>query len=215
MPRTGMSPAEIRIKATDITLARMRRHGFDKVRLSDVAKDLGVSHAALYTHFVDKSALLDAVSERWLAETDVSLERICLSNKDPREKIQDWFMKLYQVKRDRVRCDPELYRAFDIAAARKKPFVIAHLATANRQLVGLVKEAADTLGREAPQRKATLLFEAMSAFHHPKLMADHFEEDRGPLLKHILDAVLTGMGAGRESPSAAAGRNKRSVARRA
>ena len=190
-----MTAEKIRVKAIDITLARMRRHGFEKVRLIDVAKDLGVSHAALYVHFADKAALLDAVSERWLSETDALLEQICLSKRHPRQKIQDWFMKLYQVKRERVLCDPELYRAFDMAAALRKPFVAAHLATANRQLDVLVKEDAGTLGRDAPQQQATLLFAAMSAFHHPKLMAEHFDEQRGPLLKRVLAAVLIGMSA--------------------
>lgn len=197
MPRTGMTAQEIRAKATDVTLARMRKHGFEKVRLSDVAKDLGVSHAALYAHFADKAALLDAVTERWLNETDAVLEQICLAKKDPLQKIQDWFLKLYEVKRERVLCDPELYRAYDLVAMLRKPFVITHLATVNRQLVMLVKEAGGALGGDTPERQATLLFEAMSAFHHPKLVAEHLEEKREPLLKRVLDAVLMGMGAGR------------------
>ncbi len=53
MPRTGMTAQQIRAKAIDITLACMRKHGFEKVRLSDVAKDLGVSHPAHYAHFAD------------------------------------------------------------------------------------------------------------------------------------------------------------------
>jgi AcrR family transcriptional regulator len=197
MPRTGMTAQEIRAKATDVTLARMRRHGFEKVRLSDVAKDLGVSHAALYAHFVDKAALLDAVTERWFNETDALLEEVCLAKKKPLQKIHDWFLKRYQIKRERALCDPELYRAFDVSAALRKPFVVAHLATMNRQLVGLVEEAAGRLGGDAPERQATLLFEAMSAFYHPKLVAEHYGEDRELLLKSVLDAMLIGMGAGR------------------
>lgn len=197
MPRIGMTAPVIRAKAIDITLAHMRRHGFERVRLSDVARDLGMSHAALYAHFADKAALLDAVTERWLNEVNATLEEICFLDKDPIEKIQAWFLKLYQSKRERVLCDPELYRAFDAAAALKKPFVVAHLATVNRQLLGLVEGAAGALGGNAPQRQATLLFEATSAFHHPKLVAEHFKENREPLLKRVLEALLIGMSAGR------------------
>ena len=60
MPKTGLSAAEIRDKAIEVTVEQMRRHGFDRVRLVDIAKDLGVSHAALYSHFADRRALLDA-----------------------------------------------------------------------------------------------------------------------------------------------------------
>ena len=63
MPRTGLTASEIKEKAIDLTIEKMRANGFDKVRLTDVAKSLGVSHAALYSHFKDKTALFDAVSE--------------------------------------------------------------------------------------------------------------------------------------------------------
>ena len=72
MPRTGLTASEIRQKAIDATMARMREDGFDKVRLTDIARELGLSHAALYAHFADRTALLDAVSEQWLSAIDTS-----------------------------------------------------------------------------------------------------------------------------------------------
>lgn len=199
MPRTGLTAEEVRTKAIDVTFDRMRRHGFDKVRLSDVGKDLGVSHAALYAHFADKAALLDAVSERWLAETEALLDAICRSDKQPLQKIHDWFVKLYRLKRERVMNDPELYRAFDVAAAMKKPFVVAHLAGIHQQLVGMIEEATGSLGTDSPQRQATLLYQATSAFHHPKLMVEHRGENRELLLKRLLQVLLTGLGADRKA----------------
>src|ERR1700722_71584 len=91
MPKTGLTAAEIRDKALEVTVEQMRRHGFDKVRLVDIAKELGVSHAALYSHFADRGALLDAVSERWLKALESSLEAICRKDKDPIAKIHEWF----------------------------------------------------------------------------------------------------------------------------
>ena len=76
MPRTAASPLQVRGTAIDITLAHIRHHGFEKVRLSEVAREMGLSHAALYAHFADKAALLDAVSERWLDETRAALDAI-------------------------------------------------------------------------------------------------------------------------------------------
>ena len=197
MPRTGLTAGEIREKAVDATLARMREHGFEKVRLSEVARDLGISHAALYAHFANKAALLDAVTERWLDETDARLEAVCGAAGEPLGKIRTWFVAAYRLKRARVSRDPELYRAFDVATALGKPYVAAHLATANRQLVGLVEEAGAALSGACPQRQATLLLTATTAFHHPTLMAEHVGEDREPLLERVLDAVLAGILAGR------------------
>ncbi len=116
MPRTGRTAQETRTRAIDATLAHMRRHGFDRVRLSDVARDLGVSHAALYAHFADKAALLDAVTERWLAETRAALEEVRLRDGEPASGVENCFVTLYRLKRERVRRDPEAHRAFDVAA---------------------------------------------------------------------------------------------------
>src|SRR5271155_2724206 len=106
MPKTGLTAEAVRDKAIEVTIEQMRRHGFDRVRLVDIAKDLGVSHAALYTHFADRSALLDAVSERWVNALETSLEAICRKDKDPVSKIHEWFQKLYSAKRAKALNDP-------------------------------------------------------------------------------------------------------------
>ena len=108
MPRTGLTAFEIKEKAINETILKMRAVGFDKVRLTDIAKKLGVSHAALYSHFKDKTALLDAVSERWLNEIDEKLRAVCQKRKDPIEKIQLWMLTLHRSKVAKILNDPEL-----------------------------------------------------------------------------------------------------------
>jgi len=197
MPRTGLSAQEIKEKAVDATVEAMRREGFDKVRLTEIARQLGVSHAALYAHFEDKAALLDAVSERWLAEIDAQLDAICRkAGKPPAEKLLAWMTALHRAKRDKVLRDPELYKSFDLVASAEKPYVQRHLAIMRAQLVGLMTEA---IGKRrsrdlSPETMAEILWEAMMAFHHPKLVAQHLEEKREPLLKLVLERVLKGLG---------------------
>ena len=195
MPRIGLSAPTVRAKAIDITLAHMRRHGFDRVRLRDVASELGVSHVALYAHFADKAALLDAVTERWLDEVNAALAAIATSQSLPVDKIRAWFVTFYRLKRERVLRDPELYRAFDAAAQGQKPVIAAHLATLKAQLLALVEGAAGQLGSEGAHEKAALLFEATTSFHHPKLVAERCTEDREAVLLRILDIVLLGFAA--------------------
>ena len=206
MPRTGMSAEAIRDKAIQATLTRMRLFGFEKVNLSDVAKDLGVSHAALYAHFTDKAALLDAVTERWLRETDAVLEAVCLAKGEPIRKIERWFVKMYRLKRQRALSDPEPYRAFEVAAQLSKPFVVAHLLTVHRQLTELISEASGCLTDSTPARQAELLYEAMAAFHHPKLVLQHAAEERERLLKRVLHTMLAGLGLSDKAPCAIDGK---------
>lgn len=195
MPRTGKSAEEIRERAVASAVERMRRHGFEKVRLVDIAKDVGVSHAALYAHFSDKAALLDTVSERWLASLDEKLEALCAGPKPPREKIETYFLTVHAAKVEKVRRDPELYRAFDAAAEGGKPFIERHVNNLWRHVTTLAKEAqaAGHLRKASAEKAAELFLEATASFTHPKMVALHLEENRKPLLKKLIAALWDGL----------------------
>jgi AcrR family transcriptional regulator len=196
MPRTGLTAPEIRQKAIDVAIEKMRAEGFDKVRLTDIARELGVSHAALYSHFKDRTDLLDAVSERWLLEIDEQLAAICAKpGKDPSEKLLAWMLALHRAKRAKVLNDPELYKSFDALAQGKKPYVKQHLAVMRSQLTGLMTEALGVRRAKGgnPDKLAEIVWESMMAFHHPKLVAQHIDEKREPLLKMVLESVLKGL----------------------
>ena len=195
MPKTGLTAAEIRDKAIDVTIEQMRRHGFDKVRLVDIAKGLGVSHAALYAHFADRGALLDAVSERWVNALESSLEAICRKDKDPVAKIHEWFQKLYRMKRERVLSDPELYKSFSAAAEERKSLYTNHLTRVSGQLTRLVEEAVarKQLTKYPLEATVAVLLETTAGFNNLKLVAQHADEKRDPLLKRVLDVVLDGL----------------------
>lgn len=195
MPRTGLTAEDIKEKAIDAAILKMREVGFEKVRLTDIAKELKVSHAALYSHFKDKSDLLDAVSEKWLLALDETLEKICRKKKDPREKIHTWALAIHRAKVEKVRNDPRLYKAFDMASEQVKPFVNRHLDSMHRQLSGLVGEAIAIRGLPDADRElmTRIISGATMGFHHPRLVAQYIEEKREKLLHQVIDSVLRGL----------------------
>ncbi|MDF3820737.1 TetR/AcrR family transcriptional regulator [Leptospira sp. 96542] len=196
MPRTGLSATEIQDKAVEIAINQIRTKGFEKVRLVDVAKEMGTSHAALYSHFQDKTALLDAVSERWLVNLDQKQDLLVAEKRDPIQKILTWFQNLHQMKLQKVKLDPELYKAFDLAAEHSKPFIQTHLSNMRSQLSRLVVEAINQ--KKIKKRDVNLVTEILisagTAFTHPKLVAQYCEENREPLLTSTIEAVLKGLG---------------------
>ena len=161
----------------------------------DIAKEIGVSHAALYAHFKDKSALLDAVSERWLTKIDQDLETVSKRADDPCEKIHAWMLALHQSKLEKVKHDPELFKAYNRSADPEKAFIIRHLENLRYQLIGLVQEAIAkrNLPTADPSLMASILFESMISFHHPRLVAQHLDENREALLLLVLESVLRGL----------------------
>ncbi|WP_223631617.1 TetR/AcrR family transcriptional regulator [Corallococcus sp. EGB] len=189
MPRTGLSAEQLKEKAIDATLVRVRRDGHDKVRLSDVARDIGVSHAALYPHFADKAALFDAMLERWLRDSTESLAAVTRRSGDAQARIVDWFVTLYRMKRSRALDDPAPFRAFDVASAVEKPFAIAHV----KDLLGQLQELLAEAGVKDAREKADLLFRATAAFHHPTLVTQSAHDDLEPQLRAIVRLMLRGM----------------------
>lgn len=191
MPRTGLPAEQLREQAVQATLSRMRLVGVEKVRLSDVARDIGVSHAALYQHFTDKAALLDAATEYWLHTIDAAVQ--IPPTGEPEERIVEWLVTLYRTKRARVLDDPEPYQAFNLASAHDKPVVLAHVARLVGQLTELVEQARSSLGAGDAGTKAKLIYEATAVFHHPALLIQTAREDREPQLRQIASLLIRGM----------------------
>lgn len=196
MPKTGLTQEQLREQAIDYTVARMRKFGYEKVRLSDIAKDLGITHAALYSHFTDKAALFDAVSERFICDLDRKLTEVCedKSISSTQDRITKWFLALHRAKKEKVQNDPEIYRAFNSCAQMDKDFVKAHIALMETQLTNLAQRAIDEGSMKGNAAAiAKLLGTATIGFHHPLMVVESIGENREKLLEQILAALYKGL----------------------
>lgn len=198
MPRTGLTPTEIRQKAITVAEANIRTYGFEKFRLVDIAKQLGIAHTSLYNHFPDKAALLDAVSEKWVTMVDAELAAIAarkpISTETYLTLLTELFTTLHRRKREKVSTDPELYKAFDSAAEEHKAFIATHLHNVHAAISTLVENAVrheELTG--SPEAIRALLIEATRGFTHPKLVAEMLAADRIPILQQLLHAIFTGL----------------------
>src|SRR3954465_2479372 len=87
----------------------LRRFGPDKATVVDVARALGVSHAAVYKHVASKAELRDLVVARWM-ETLMPPLRAIVAKKGPAPaRLRRLFDTMIAAKRQRVAEDPELF----------------------------------------------------------------------------------------------------------
>jgi AcrR family transcriptional regulator len=63
------SPTSVAERALEAALAVFSRYGFQRTSMADVAREAGISRAALYLHHKDKTALFQALTERVVAQT--------------------------------------------------------------------------------------------------------------------------------------------------
>jgi AcrR family transcriptional regulator len=167
-----MPPAD-----TPLTLDRIlataedvvRRFGPAKATVVDVARALGVSHAAVYRHVATKAELRDLVVARWVEATMSPLRTIAAEPGPAPERLRRLFDALIAVKRRRAADDPELFAAYRTLAADAKSVAAAHV----NELIGLaamvirrgVEEGSFRVGDPVAAGRAVLF--ATSRFHHP------------------------------------------------
>jgi AcrR family transcriptional regulator len=165
----------------------LRRFGPAKATVVDVARALGVSHAAVYRHVATKAELRDLVVGRW-AETTMTPLRAIAAKLDPApERLRQLFDALIAVKRRRAAEDPELFAAYRTLAADADSVVAAHL----DELVALgatvirsgVEEGTFRAVDPAAASRAVLF--ATSRFHHPV----HAAEWADPTIDAVYDDV--------------------------
>src|SRR4051812_44699574 len=98
----------------------IRRFGPNKATVVDVARALGVSHAALYRHVATKAELRDLVVGRWMETTMPPLRAIAASPDPAPQRLRRLLDALIATKRRRAADDPELFAAYRALAADAK-----------------------------------------------------------------------------------------------
>jgi AcrR family transcriptional regulator len=152
----------------------IRRFGPAKATVVDVARALGVSHAAVYRHVADKAELRRLVVGRWMEATMNPLREIVASPGPAPQRLRRLLDTLIAVKRRRAADDPELFAAYRTLAAEAQSIVAAHV----DELIGLaadiircgVKEG--TFRKTDPVAAARAVLIATSRFHHPAHAAE-------------------------------------------
>src|ERR1700754_2099642 len=85
----------------------IRRFGPAKATVVDVARALGVSHAAVYKHVATKAELRDLVVGRWVETIMPPLRAIVEKTGPAAGRLREFFDALIAVKRRRSTDDPE------------------------------------------------------------------------------------------------------------
>jgi AcrR family transcriptional regulator len=139
----------------------IRRFGPAKATVADVARALGVSHAAVYRHVATKAELRDLVVGKWVEATMPPLRAIAARPGPAPQRLRQLFDGLIAIKRRRAADDPELFATYRTLA------VIGLAAAVIRS--GVNEGTFRTVDPVAAGR--AVLF-ATSRFHHPLHAAD-------------------------------------------
>jgi len=176
-------------KILDTAEEVLRRYGPAKATVLDVARALGVSHGSVYRHFGSKTALRDAVAQRWLARVSAPLAVIAQAGGPAEPRLRQLVTALSATKRRMAAEDPELFATFHQIATQSREVVGEHLDTLASQLATIIADgvARKEFAAADPATAGRAVLQATARFHHPA----HTPEWAHPGIDADLEAVLT------------------------
>ena len=152
----------------------IRRFGPAKATVVDVARALGVSHAAVYRHVATKAELRDLVVARWAEGTMAPPRAIAAEAGPAPERLRRLINALIEVKRGRAALDPELFAAYRILAAETRSVAAVHVEEIVTLAATIIRSgvAEGSFRALDPVAAGRAVLIATSKFHHPA----HFTE---------------------------------------
>jgi AcrR family transcriptional regulator len=193
MEQTPVSDTRSRI--LDAAFEQLRRHGPAKTGVVDVARAVGLSHAAVYRHFASKADLFDAVAERWLAQVSEPLDAIVTAPGPAAERLEAWLLTLARAKRQKLTADPELFESYRAIAEAAHGVVAAHIAKLRADVAAIIADgmAAGEFAAGDPQVAAATVLDATLRFHHPHFVRESIGQPIEDDLRRVVRLLIAGL----------------------
>lgn len=104
------APDATRSRLIAAATAEIRKIGPRRMTVLHVANGLGMSHANVYRHFPDKTALIDAVLNGWLRGLEQRLGEIVEGPDPADDKLERYIATLARAYAETLRDDPAMFR---------------------------------------------------------------------------------------------------------
>ncbi|MFF2092315.1 TetR family transcriptional regulator [Paenibacillus sp. NPDC058174] len=178
----------------------LRRYGPDKTSVVDIAKALQVSHGTLYRHFPSKTALREAVTDRWLQQSVAEPLKAIVEQQhsDTAESLHIWLKTLIRIKRGASRDDPEMFAMYAAVTLDATSIIQAHIDNLTGQIAALLergKASGAFRYEQSADRLARAIFSATTKFHHPAHAAEWKAESADEEFDSLWKLLLSGLSA--------------------
>jgi len=176
----------------------LRRFGEDKMTIVGLARALGMSHANVYRYFPSKTAIVDAVLDRWLSRVENFIEEVAHREGSAAERIEGVVIELHRRRRNKFQQEPELYESF------RRVIVSRPNAVAKRQekivsvFCKLIEKGTQDGEFRAvdPSEAAAVLEDATAFFLHPAVMPSALNQRGEERARKVVRQILAGFTVG-------------------
>jgi AcrR family transcriptional regulator len=195
-----MSPTDVPLTRARILAAAedvVRRFGPDKATVVDVARALGVSHAAVYRHVATKAELRTLVVGRWMEAIMSPLREIAAQPGPAPLRLRALFDTLIAVKRRRAAEDPELFAAYRTLALDAQSVTAAHVEELARLAARVIRHGVEegAFRTADPKSAGRAVLIATSRFHHPAHATEWADPTIDAAYHDVWQLLMEGLGA--------------------
>jgi len=181
-------------RTTIVETARvhLRRFGEDRMTIIGIAREMGMSHANVYRYFPSKTAIVEAVLDRWLSRVESLIGEIASRDATAAERIEALVIEIHRKRRAKFKQEPELYESFRRVIVSRSHAVARRQEKIKATFAQMIREGikAGEFRPVDPEEAATLLDDATAFFLHPAVMPSALpncgEERARKVVRHML-----------------------------
>jgi AcrR family transcriptional regulator len=174
--------------------AHLRRFGEDRMTIIGIARALGMSHANIYRYYSDKTAIIEAVLDRWLDRVENLIEELAAREGTAAERIEAVVIELHRRRRAKFQQEPELYESFRRVIVSRSDAVAKRQAKIAAVFAQLIQQGIDDgeFRPVDPAEAATVLEDATAFFLHPAVMPSALHNRGEERARNVVRHVLAG-----------------------
>ncbi|WP_376097375.1 TetR/AcrR family transcriptional regulator [Roseomonas sp. CCTCC AB2023176] len=196
MPRPAAAPPEeMQARILKAAESQLRRYGPDKLTVTDIARECGMSHPNLYRFYSCKNAILSAVTGRWLGAVQEELRAVADRPGTAGERLEAFAIAYHRIKLSKVADDPEMFRLYHDLVQSAQDVLKGHMAAVCGIVASIIEDGVRDGEFPAGMPVATMtriIRDAAMGFHHANLVrevaaAGQAEERLGNIIRMLVD----------------------------
>jgi AcrR family transcriptional regulator len=174
--------------------AHLRRFGEDRMTITGIARALGMSHANIYRYFPGKTAIIEAVLDRWLDRVEILIDELAAREGTAAVRIEGIVIEIHRRRRARFLQEPELFESFRRVIVSRSDAVAKRQAKIAAVFAQLIQQGIDDgeFRPVDPAEAATVLEDATAFFLHPAVMPSALHNRGEERARNVVRHVLAG-----------------------
>ncbi|MDB6034338.1 MAG: TetR family transcriptional regulatory protein [Verrucomicrobiales bacterium] len=183
-----------RARILEAAKACLRRHGSDRLTVTDVARSLGMSHANVYRFFKSKSDILDAIIDEWLTLLESFIEEIAARPLPAAKRIELVVVDLHRKRKQKLLEDAEVFETFKRVVELRPELMAQRRARITAMFRRLLEKGMETgeFKKLDAEAVAVALKDATALFLHPFLIPTILSENTEARAQKVVQYLLAG-----------------------